>query len=84
MTEQLLQQQLESPSGTGRVEPRPETQPVSYRHQQTGCQPANPFSLADRARLATAPIPTRTVPGGPRAERRVCLLVVVAETADRC
>ena len=54
MTEQLLTQQLESPSGTGRVEPRSKTQPVSYRHQQTGCQPAHPFSLADLALGHTA------------------------------
>lgn len=47
MTEQLLTQQLESPSGTGRAEPRSKTQPVSYRHQRTGHQSADPFSLAD-------------------------------------
>jgi hypothetical protein len=43
VTEQLLPQQLESPSGTGRVEPRSRNQPVSYRHQPTGCQPAQPI-----------------------------------------
>jgi len=52
VTESLLLQQLESPSGTGRVEPRKRTQPVSYRHQPTGCQPANPFSLAVLARCS--------------------------------
>jgi hypothetical protein len=55
VTEQLLTQQLESPSGTGRVEPRSETQPVSYRHQRAGCSSADPFSLAVLA---------RSVPGG--------------------
>jgi hypothetical protein len=43
VTEQLLQQQLESPSGTGRVEPRSDRQPHTPRHQRTGCQPANPI-----------------------------------------
>ena len=43
MTEQLLQQQLESPSGTGRVEPRSDRQPDSPRHQRMGCQPADPI-----------------------------------------
>ena len=41
MTEQLLLQQLESPSGTGRVEPRSKRQPDSPRHQRTGYQPAD-------------------------------------------
>ena len=43
MTEQLLAQQLESPSGTGRVEPRSDHQPDSPRQQATGCQPADPI-----------------------------------------
>ena len=40
MTEQLLVQQLESPSGTGRDEPRSKRQPDSPRPQRTGYQPA--------------------------------------------
>jgi hypothetical protein len=43
VTEQLLTQQLESPSGTGRAEPRSKNQPVSYPHQRTGYQPADPI-----------------------------------------
>jgi hypothetical protein len=43
VTEPLLLQQLESPSGTGRVEPRSDHQPVSPRQQRTGCQPAEPI-----------------------------------------
>ena len=46
MTEQLLAQQLESPSETGRVEPRSDRQLHITRHQQTGCHQQNPFSLA--------------------------------------
>lgn len=43
MTEQLLLQQLESPSGTGRDEPRSDHQPDSPRQRSTGCQPADPI-----------------------------------------
>ena len=48
MIEQLLVQQLESPSGTGRVEPRSKRQPDSPRPQRTGYQQAatHSFSLA--------------------------------------
>jgi hypothetical protein len=41
VTEQLLPQQLESPSGTGRDEPRHDHQPDSPRQNRTGCQPAD-------------------------------------------
>ena len=52
MTEQLLSQQLESPSGTGRVEPRSQISLTSPANDErdTG-EPANPFSLADMAPL---------------------------------
>ncbi len=43
MTEQLLPQQLESPSGTGRVEPRSDHQPDSPHQQATGSQQADPI-----------------------------------------
>ena len=41
MTEPLLVQQLESPSGTGRVEPRSDRQPGSPRKPGTGYQPTD-------------------------------------------
>ena len=45
MTEQLLTQQLESPSGTGRVEPR-SPQPAPHPSTEMGCSLwTNPFSL---------------------------------------
>ena len=55
MTEQLLAQQLESPSGTGRVEPRSQislTAPAINERDTN--QPAHPFSLADMACLRSS------------------------------
>ena len=75
MTEQLLAQLLESPSGTGRVEPRGEHQPDSRHDQRTGCQPADPFSLAALARLAGTRRPDRRRSGAPGAR--------TASTCDR-
>ena len=47
MTEQLLTQQLESPSGTGRVEPR-SPQPAPHPSTEMGCSLwTNPFSLGN-------------------------------------
>ena len=54
MTEQLLSQQLESPSGTGRDEPRSQISLPARTSNKRGCKPAPPFSLAVMARLATA------------------------------
>ena len=51
MTEQLLLQQLESPSGTGRVEPRSNHQPDSPRQQATGSQQADPILTGRSGRL---------------------------------
>ncbi len=47
MTEQLLLQQLESPSGTGRVEPRSQISLPARTSNKRGCKPAHAFSLAD-------------------------------------
>ena len=55
MTEQLLAQQLESPSGTGRVEPRSDHQPDSPRQQRTGCQPAQPILTGSYALVRRLP-----------------------------
>ncbi len=52
MTEQLLLQQLESPSGTGRVEPRSNHQPDSPRQQATGSQQADPILTGSYAWVA--------------------------------
>ncbi len=49
MTEQLLVQQLESPSGTGRVEPRSQISLPARTSNKRGCKPAHAFSLADMA-----------------------------------
>ena len=49
MTEQLLAQQLESPSGTGRVEPRSDHQPDSPHQQATGSQQAEPILTGSSA-----------------------------------
>ena len=46
MTEQLLSQQLESPSGTGRVEPRSQISLPARTTNKRGCKPAHAFSLA--------------------------------------
>ena len=46
MTEQLLLQQLESPSGTGRDEPRSQISLPARTTNKRGCKPAPPFSLA--------------------------------------
>ena len=54
MTEQLLLQQLESPSGTGRDEPRSQISLPARTTNKRGCKPAPPFSLADMARLPAA------------------------------
>ena len=47
MTEPLLTQQLESPSGTGRVEPRSQIRLAgpAFNERDTN-KPATPFSLA--------------------------------------
>ena len=39
MTEQLLSQQLESPSGTGRVEPRSQISLPARTSNKRGCKP---------------------------------------------
>ena len=50
MTEKLLQQQLESPSGTGRDDPEVKpTCPIRTSNKR-GCKQALSFSLADMAR----------------------------------
>ncbi len=59
MTEQLLQQQLESPSGTGRVEPRSNRQPHTPLDQRTGCQPTNPILTGSSARADNNRRPAR-------------------------
>ena len=46
MTEPLLLQQLESPSGTGRDEPRSQISLTARTSNKRGCKPAPPFSLA--------------------------------------
>ena len=46
MTEQLFVQQLESPSGTGRDEPRSQISLPARTSNKRGCKPAPPFSLA--------------------------------------
>ena len=46
MTEPLLLQQLESPSGTGRDEPRSQISLPARTSNKRGCKPAPPFSLA--------------------------------------
>ena len=50
MTEQLLSQQLESPSGTGRDEPRSQISLPARTSNKRGCKPTPPFSLAVMAR----------------------------------
>ena len=49
MTEPLLLQQLESPSGTGRFEPRSHLSLPGPTNQQRDPNPQIPFSLAHRA-----------------------------------
>jgi hypothetical protein len=62
VTEQLLQQQLESPSGTGRVEPRSNHQPDSPHPQRTGCQQADPILTGSYAwRFPFAAFRTRSL-----------------------
>jgi hypothetical protein len=51
VTEQLLLQQLESPSGTGRDEPRSQISLPARTNDKRGCKPAHAFSLADLARV---------------------------------
>ncbi len=51
MTEPLLLQQLESPSGTGRDEPRSQISLPVPNSNKRGCKPAHPFSLADMSVL---------------------------------
>ena len=46
MTEPLLPQQLESPSGTGRDEPRSQISLPARTINKRGCKPAHAFSLA--------------------------------------
>ena len=58
MTEQLLLQQLESPSGTGRVEPRCQISLPARTDNKRGCKPALAFSLAVMHDVG-APIPCR-------------------------
>ena len=68
MTEQLLSQQLESPSGTGRVEPPSQislTAPASNTRDTT--RPASPFSLTDLS-----------------SRNLVCPHVVVRAAGDTC
>jgi hypothetical protein len=50
VTEQLFVQQLESPSGTGRVEPRSDHQPGSPRKPGTGYQPTDRILTGSYAR----------------------------------
>jgi hypothetical protein len=50
VTEQLLLQQLESPSGTGRDEPRSQISLPARTNNKRGCKPTYAFSLADLAR----------------------------------
>lgn len=64
MTEQLLQQQLESPSGTGRVEPRSNHQPDSNPDHRTGCQPAEPILTGSSALL----VRPEQAPGDPEPD----------------
>ena len=52
MTEQLLSQQLESPSGTGRVEPRSQISLAAPAlNERDTNTPTNPFSLASLCHL---------------------------------
>jgi len=75
VTEQLLAQQLESPSGTGRVEPRSDYQPDSPHQQATGYQQADPI-LTGRSvcaawcvgRQQMTPVSTTGVVPRPRRE----------------
>ncbi len=54
MTEPLLLQQLESPSGTGRDEPRSQTTLPDSQQQQTRMQPTPALSLAGMCSYADA------------------------------
>ena len=47
MTEQLLEQQFESPSGTGRVEPRSQIRLSGPATNERDTTEPTPFSLAD-------------------------------------
>jgi hypothetical protein len=47
VTEQLLSQQLESPSGTGRVEPRVNASLTAPALNERDTNSQHPFSLAD-------------------------------------
>ena len=84
MTEQLLQQQLESPSGTGRVEPRSDHQLHRPLHPRTGCQPTDPiltgrYCGTRRGFLELA----KKVTGQPVVERRIdCHPARPAETSS--
>jgi hypothetical protein len=51
VTEPLLAQQLESPSGTGRVEPRSDHQPGSPRKPGTGYQPTDRILTGSSVRV---------------------------------
>ena len=71
MTEQLLAQQLESPSGTGRVEPRSDHQPDSPHQQATGYQQADPILTGSSALALGLPGGWRLQVEGPRRARRI-------------
>jgi Phosphotransferase enzyme family len=51
VTEPLLVQQLESPSGTGRDEPRYQISLSARTRSKRGCKPTHAFSLADMGAL---------------------------------
>jgi hypothetical protein len=75
VTEQLLAQQLESPSGTGRDEPRSQISLPARTNTKRGCKPALAFSLAVMARAVQMPSAATTT-GQMRSASAACPLTL--------